>query len=312
MGKAKGLLSDVHGQVGRLIVVHRKNCDHPIVYEAPDVPKDAQRTESQASMRMLFSNMGAIYSQLKPILANAFEGIGKMSGYNAFVQANCKLCKVYITKDVRLNGGCVLAPYLISRGKLPSILYTRNRNDMLVTDINLGGLVIDDNTTVAEFSAALISCNDNWEEGDQLSFVHGVQTHDPVTGVPRAKMNGCKVVLSLTDETPLMLLVNAIGFSTVSGCLGMSQPITESAAAWVHSRDKDNEVSVSTQYLFVDPTVYASYQGQAAFDASVSSYGGMNKDAAFLSPKSSRMHHASDYSGKDVDIVISQNNGKLG
>ena len=288
MGKAKGMLSDIHGQVGRLIVVHRKNCDHPIVYEAPDVPKVAQRTENQAAMRMLFSNMGAIYSQLKPYMANAFEGNGKMNAYNAFVQANSKLCKVYITKDIRLNGGCVLAPYLVSRGKLPSILYTKNRGDMLVTDINLGGLVIDDNTTVAELSAAVISCNDNWEEGDQLSFIHGVQTHDPVTGVPRAKMNGSKVVLNLTDDTPLMVVVNAIGFSTVRGFLGMSQPITESAAAWVHSRDKDGDVTVSTQYLFVDPAVYASYQGQDAFNASVNSYGGTSKGSAFLSPKSNQ------------------------
>ncbi len=307
MGKAKGLLSDVHGQVGRLIVVHRKNCDHPIVYEAPDVPKVAQRTENQASMRMLFSNMGAIYSQLKPILANAFEGIDKLSPYNAFIQANCKLCKVYITKDIRLNGGCVLAPYLISRGKLPSIHYTKSRNDMLVTDINLGSLVIDDNTTVAKFSAALISCNDNWEEGDQLSFIHGVQTHDPVTGVPRAKMSGCNVVLDLSDDTPLMLVVNAIGFCTVNGCLGMSQPITESAAAWIHSRDKDSDITVSTQYLFVDPAVYASYQGQEAFDASVSSYGGMNKSAVFLSPKSNCQRHSSGSVSQDAKTDIKQN-----
>ena len=288
MGKAKGLLSDIHGQVGRLIVVHRKNCDHPIVYEAPDVPKNAQRTENQATVRMLFSNMGAIYIQLKPILANAFEDVGKMSGYNAFVQANCKLCRVYITKDVRLNGGCVLAPYLVSRGKLTSILYTKNRSDTLVTDINLGGLVIDDNTTVAEFSAALISCNDDWEECDQLSFFYGEQTYDAVTNVPRAKMNGSKVVLSLTDATPLMLVANSIGFCTVDGSLGMSQPITKSAAAWVHSRDKDDDVTVSTQYLFVDPAVYASYQGQDAFNASVNSYGGTGKSTASRSPKTNQ------------------------
>ena len=288
------MLSEIHGQVGRLIVVHRKNCDHPIVYEAPDVPKVAQRTENQAAMRMLFSNMGAIYSQLKPYMANAFEGNGKMNAYNAFVQANSKLCKVYITKDIRLNGGCVLAPYLISRGKMSSILYTKNRGDMLVTDINLGGLVIDDNTTVAELSAAVISCNDNWEEGDQLSFIHGVQTHDPVTDVPRAKMNGSKVVLNLTDDTPLMVVVNAIGFSTVGGFLGMSHPITESAAAWVHSRDKDGDVTVSTQYLFVDPAVYASYQGQDALNASINSYGGTSKGSAFLSPKSNPQRNATD------------------
>ena len=74
--------------------------------------------------------------------------------------------------------------------------------------------------------------------------------------------------------TPLMLVVNVIGFCTVSGCLGMSQSITEGAAAWVHCREKDNDFSVSTQYLFVDPAVYANYQGQEALNASVNSYGG--------------------------------------
>ena len=135
------------------------------------------------------------------------------------------------------------------------------------------------------------------KKGDQLSFIHGVQTHDSVTGVPRAKMNGCKVVLSLTDDTPLMLLVNAIGFCTVGGFLGMSQAITESAAAWVHSRDKDGDVTVSTQYLFVDPAVYTSYQGQDAFNASINSYGGANKGSAFLSPKSNPQRNATEAVG---------------
>lgn len=124
-----------------------------------------------------------------------------------------------------------------------------------------------------------------------------MQTHDPVTEVPRAKMNGCKVVLSLTDDTPLMVVVNAIGFCSVGGFLGMSQPITASAAAWVHSRDKDGDITVSTQYLFVDPAVYASYQGQDALNASVNSYGGTNKGSAFLSPKSTPQRNAVDAVG---------------
>ena len=80
----------------------------------------------------------------------------------------------------------------------------------------------------------------------------------------------------------------------MGGFLGMSQPITESAAAWIHSRDKDGDVTVSTQCLFVDSAVYASYQGQDALNASVSSYGGTSKDSAFLSPKSNPQRNATN------------------
>ena len=44
-----------------------------------------------------------------------FEGLnGKMNDYNAFIQANTNVVKVYVPKSVRLNGGSVLAPYQIN------------------------------------------------------------------------------------------------------------------------------------------------------------------------------------------------------
>ena len=89
-------------------------------------------------------------------LKKGFEGLnGKMNDYNAFIQANTNVVKVYVPKSVRLNGGSVLAPYQITRGSLPSVAMVK-AGDVLVSDINLGSLVIDAATTVADLANAVI------------------------------------------------------------------------------------------------------------------------------------------------------------
>ena len=61
-----------------------------------------------------------------------------MSDYNAFIQANTNVVRVYVPKSVHLNGGSVLAPYQITRGTLPSIAVLVNDGGVLVSDIALG------------------------------------------------------------------------------------------------------------------------------------------------------------------------------
>ena len=89
------------------------------------------------------------------------------------------------------------------------------------------------------------------------------------------------------DSTPLYEVVSEIGFSNVDGKLGMSQGITDDAAVWVHSReDGTSGLKVSTQFLFVDSSVLAGYQGSQAMAASANSYGGINTSAVYLNPRS--------------------------
>ena len=154
-----------------------------------------------------------------------------------------------------------------------------------MTDISLGSLGIDAQTTVADFSRAVMGSNPDWLKGDQLTFFYGRQTIDPVTGVPRAKISGWKVRLDPTDQQKLWDVVDALGFSAVDGCVGMSAVISDGAAAWIHSReDETGQLRLSTQYMYVDSTVLASYQGDAAFEASADSYGGINTKAVYLQP----------------------------
>ena len=287
MGKATGQSKNLRGKIGQMIYYQRKD-GTTVVYEAKEKAATPVRTEAQMQIRTQWSNLGAVYTQFHKTLKKGFEGLeAGLSDYNAFIQANVGVCKVYIPKWIRLNGGCVLAPYLVTRGKMPSISMTRSGGDVLVSNIALGALVIGDDTTVGELSAAVLAYNATWQEGDQLTFFYGTQEVDEVTGTPRALISGWKVVLDVTDETVLWNVVSPTGFSSVDGRLGMGVAISSAAAVWVHTREgAGSDVQVSTQYLYVDSAILESYQNEAAFAASAASYGGINTEEAFLDPRS--------------------------
>ena len=290
MAKALGQSSDLSGKVG--LITYAQTKYGTVAYLRKKVTKIPRRSERQMEIRTQWVNLGAIYRQFNKTLKKAFEGLGnQMSVYNAFVQANINVVKVYISKQEKLNGGSVLAPYMITRGSMPSIVITKNGSDVLVTDLSLGSLVIGAQTTVAQFSAAVIAENEDWENGDQLTFFYGVQLVDAVTGVPRAKITGFKMLLDTQDATQLWNVVSGLGFSSVAvgggQVLGMNSVITDGAAAWVHSReDASGNLTVSTQFLYVDSTILARYQDESAFGVSADSYGGINSSAVYLDPKS--------------------------
>ena len=285
MAKVNGVATQLSGKVGQLI--YRQTKYGTVVYEAPSKASVPQRTEAQMQIRTQWGNMAAVYRQFNQTLKKGFEGLnGKMNDYNAFIQANTNVVKVYVPKSVRLNGGSVLAPYQITRGSLPSVAMVK-AGDVLVSDINLGSLVIDAATTVADLANAVIAYNDGWEAGDQVTFFYGQQTTDAVTGIPRARIYGFKVMLNPGDSSVLWEVVSELGFSSVGGKLGMSAAISDGAAVWIHSReDGTSGLKVSTQFRDVDNSVLAAYQGDSAMAASANSYGGINKSAVYLNPRS--------------------------
>ena len=287
MAKVSGQSADLSGKVGNLTYLQTKY--GTVVYQNKKKAKIPRRSEKQMLIRMQWVNLAAVYRQYHETLKKAYEDATNMSVYNAFVQANLRVTEVYVPKKVRLNGGSVLAPYQISRGTLDSIFFEKNSANVLVTDISLGSLVIGANTTVAEFSRAVMMNNADYVKGDQLTFFYGRQYIDPVSGVPRAKISGMKVRLDPNDPQKLWDVVDGLGFSSVQDgttyVLGMSEAITNASAAWIHSReDETGGLKVSTQYMYVDSAVLASYQGDAAFEASADSYGGINTKAVYLQP----------------------------
>ena len=283
MAKVNGVATQLSGKVGQLI--YRQTKYGTVVYEAKkaSVP---QRTEAQMQVRTQWGNMAAVYRQFNQTLKKGFEGLnGRMNDYNAFIQANTNVVKVYVPKSVRLNGGSVLAPYQITRGSMPSIAMTKNAGGVLVSDLNVGSLVIGEDTTVADLANAVIALNDGYEAGDQVTFFYGQQTTDAVTGIPRARIYGYKVMLNPGDSTPLLEVVSSVGFSSVDGKLGMDRAIVDGAAVWIHSReDGSGGLKVSTQFMYVDSSVLAGYQTSQAMAGAANSYGGINTSAVYLQP----------------------------
>ena len=292
MAKVSGVATQISGKVGGLVFAQTKN--GTVVYEAPAVKKTPRRSEQQMSTRMQWANLGATYMLFDGTLKRGFEGLpSTMSVYNAFIQSNLGVVKVYITKSMRLNGGCVLAPYQITRGSLASIMMAVNESGVLVSGLSVGSLVISATTTVAEFSQAIIANNAGWQVGDQLTFFLGRQQVDAVTSIPRATLTPNKVVMDVVDETPLWNVCGSEGFTSVSGELfqvsgyvvGMSDVLTAGAAAWVHSREMGTGgLKVSTQFFYVENAALASYQTSAALMASANSYGGINTSEVYLKP----------------------------
>ena len=294
MAKVNGVATQLSGKVGQLI--YRQTKYGTVVYEAPTKTSVPQRTEAQMQVRTQWGNLAAVYKQFNQTLKKGFEGLnGKMHDYNAFIQANTNVVKVYVPKSVRLNGGSVLAPYQITRGTLPSVAMTKGADGVLVSDVRVGNLVIGAETTVADLANAVITLNDGWQAGDQLTFFYGVQTTDAVTGIPRARIYGYKVMLNPGDSTPLLEVVNGVGFTSVASAgsgyvLGMDRAIEDGAAVWIHSReDGTGGLKVSTQFMYVDSSVLAGYQTSSAFAGAAESYGGINAQTVFLQPRAGRV-----------------------
>ena len=291
MARATDFLSQTSGKLDEMF--QTRQTDHgTILARNPKRRGMTRRSEKQANTRCQLANVSANYQLFRCKKMQSFEG--KEAGqndFNIFVQVNYDRNPVFITKQDRKCGGCVLGNYQYSLGSLNPIAISLNAGGVLVTNIGLGSLVIDANTTVDEFSAAVLANNKDWQADDQLTFFYAEQMVDS-EGVPRASMDPYRMVMSTTDQTKLWNVVSALGFSSVAAAgtgyvLGMGIALSNAGGSWIHSRnDGDGGKQVSTQRMKVVSDILASYQGEAAFLASAKSYGGINTREDFLDPVS--------------------------
>lgn len=294
MGKITGLDRNPSGIVGN--VVYRNTKKGTVVAKTPKRASTPRRSEKQMYTRCQLGNVAANFRLFEGRLALGFEDKSAgQSEFNLYIQCNYGGSNaVFITKYERLNGACVLAPYQFTRGTLKSVGYALNADGQLVTNIRVGSLQIGAQTTVGQFTQAVLQNNTGYQEGDQITFFYGEQDEDPMTGVPRATLDSWKVVLDSDDETLLYSVVAELGFKSVQSgtaqVVGMTVELQNAGAAWVHSRDDGNgNLKVGTQRLMVVSDVLPRYQTTEAWKASADSYGGVNTKAVYLNPSSSTM-----------------------
>ena len=293
MAKIYGDFSGVSGSFGDNYV-GRQTKNGAVLAKRPRKTSTPRRSEKQMGVRGQLGNVAANHRLYEGKHSMGFEG--KPAGCNEFnmmVQVNYGVNPVFLTRQERLNGGCVVAPYQYCRGSLRSINAEVNAGGVLVSDLSLGSLVIGTQTTVAEFAAAVLSNNTGWADMDQITFFYAKQYIDTVTLVPRATMDAWKVVLDVNDESLLYQKVTALGFTSISDgnggyVLGMNAVLVNAGASWAHSREEANgSLKIGSQRLVVVSDILADYMGQAALKRCADSYGGVNTKAVYLNPSSS-------------------------
>lgn len=266
------LLGYARGKVGDLVFARRLGQQTTRAYNAN--PKDA-KTRSQVTQRVKMANVIAMYRALKSICNHSFEGVKEgQTSYSAFVSANLKSNQVSLTKEAASLGACVVAPYLISRGSLASIVVEGLGADA-VTNIALGELAIDEQTTIGEFATALVANNAGIEYGDQLTYLSLVQQTDVNTGYPIVTTGIYEVTLNSGSTDLLRKFIPAVGSTAKNGFLAHGSLIGRGAFAWILSRKPiGGSLMVSTQRLILtSPDVYSDFASDTANTRAISSYG---------------------------------------
>lgn len=267
------------------------------------------RSESQMAQRMQWANMVALYRVNQPWMkSGAFESKKQTwSDYNAFVSANSGLNPVWLTKDEVARGASVIAPYIITKGSLPSVVVVADQaNEEFYTDLYTGDdLSISGTTTAAELSRALLDNNNGLREGDQISAILNIQ--QTTDGVPYVLARYYEFIIDSTDNRTLADLgLDSVFVNDNYEDMERLCIFTEGdtcACACVVSRTISGNIQVSTQALVLTDsaiTYNALYTTDAAFQQASQSYG--ETDANFL---------AAGYSGKASNVRVPVSQGIL-
>ena len=305
MATLNGIISKLNGSAGQL--TFKRTGGQTIVSEKITQTTN-RRTSAQQKQRMKWANIVAMYKGVSPLLNMAFENkAAGVSDFNMFMKLNLQNTPVYLTKSEVAASACVAAPYQITQGSLNSIVLSGEAGAS-VTDIKCG-IAIDENTTIAAFSNAVVSANSGYSYGDQISFIYAIQSVDALTGAPKCEFYGEAILLDKSSEVKVLEAVSARGFSVSGGYLAGNIDFV-GCYAWVHSRKSSGKTLVSPQVLVnYNEDVYNEYIGDAAYQRAVATYGGENDNFLTRSEQS----ESGDTPVTDkVKLTLTSNDESLG
>lgn len=281
MGVLTGINTKMRGSVGQY--TFKRLNGQTVVSEKVDKKSIPVRTPAQMRQRMAWDNIIAIWRSFTGNMRPSFESKPRTrSDYNEFMSANIAGNRIYLTKDIALQGGAVVAPYQVTRGSLPTIEVTIGADQVPITNLSMGGVTIGASTTLRTFSQAILENNPEWNNGDQLS-IFWLKQSSTTNGVPLVTTECKEITLDQNDDGTLLGdLVDANLLATVDGKLGMGGTVN-GGVAFVHSRKTVGKTRVSTQRIVCNNPIMPQFNSETAYDAAVTSYGGFNQDY-FLTP----------------------------
>lgn len=232
----------------------------------------AKRTPAQQSNRVKWANLVNFYKACRSWMPKAFETKkAGQSDYNRLMQVNLPYTNIYLTRNQAAVGATIAEGYIISQGSLPSV-ELQQVGGYYNTNIYTGNLTITSQTTVAQFTAALVVNNINIKEGMQLSFVSILQVIDSL-GVPRLNVAFYEVTLSSTNTNPVYNYLPDLCCISNEGSLACRFPQPLGAFTYVVSDARSGKLLVSTQRLTTyNGSVIAAYSSAAQLAAAIESY----------------------------------------
>lgn len=240
------------------------------------------KSRIQTAGRVRWNNVQHLWStfpkEWRPRYQNRAAGC---SNYNTFMSLNMHGTPIYFTRQEAENYASVLVPLVVSHGILKEVVVEYDGTG-LASNIVMGDFAITPQTTVGQFSKAIVENNRDFGHDDRLTFVVGTQMMD--TLAPRARFMCHTVVLDLLSEQPLAEAVGGSdGFEVRGGVL--ASQVTTGAATWVHERPTaDGETLVSTQRLWCDnEEMIALYTSPEALERAAATYSKGKVD--FLAPE---------------------------
>lgn len=235
----------------------------------------ARRSPSQQGRRVMWANLVNFYRASKNWMTKAFESkSAKQTDYNRFMSANLPNARIALTKAMASVSACVADAFIVSQGSLRSIQVSKLTNSWQ-TDINLGSLAISAETTIAQFSKALID-NNNWIlAGDQLSFI-SYQQYVDAQNTPHIICTAYEVTLNITSTDLLRnYLPDFCSTTSEAGNLGTNTNISLGGFAYILSRNVGGgALQVSTQQLVTNNEILITqYSSTINIQAAIDSYG---------------------------------------
>lgn len=269
-----GLLGSSRNKVGNIVTYRMKGQD---IARAKATQVSNPRTAAQQAQRVKLANLVAMYRANLSWMDNlAFSTKPqKWSDYNAFVSANIGENRVYLTKAQAAAGFGIVAPYVVSRGSLPSVEFNATTANVWQSNIAVGSdLTIGDNTTIGDLSEAILANNNGLAQGMQLSLIMDYQQQSGGAYFPVVRYY--EVILDPNNNEFLSARMDIAHLSVSGGNLaftrGTNDPII--GFTFVLSHTVANTTRVSTQRLVLTSTeVYDLFTSDAAKAAAIESYG---------------------------------------
>lgn len=270
-----GLLGSSRNKVGNIVTYRMKGQD---IARAKATQVSNPRTAAQQTQRVKLANLVAMYRANRPWMEKlAFEGKPqKWSTYNAFVSANVQGNEVFLTKTEAAQGCCVVAPYRVSEGSLPSVTIAETTSGTWATNLYCGE-VNPATATIAELTEALLANNNGMAEGMQLSLIVNYQQQN--NGVYYANVRYYELILDRTDTRPVSDVLGDTHLALVNGSIGFqagsSDPVM--GFTFVISQTLGGRTKVSTQSLVLtDTTTLNAFTNDTHQAQAVQSYGASN------------------------------------